>query len=192
MHKHERLAQLIGQGLKPKEALTLTGVSEAYFSRLKDTEEFKEHLRLYAAPDKAYDQEAAAAHLAEHTANTEHELREDKWAALEAATLNSALASIPMAELKDVNKTLDILAKRRVGHNVAAAMHKSADAQIQLVTLALPQHTRERIIDAQVVTTSQGEVIKAGERDLTPLSTASVADLLEASRPATQLTADDI
>lgn len=185
MHKHERLAKLIGQGMSPKQAISLVGVSEAYFKRLKDTPDFTALLSSYVNPSLED----------EHSPIDEANLLEDKWSALEAQALDTALKQLPFAELKDINKTLDTLSKRKVGASMAHAAHKAADAHIQLVTLSLPEHTRLSILEgqAEVVTTNEGEVIRAGSRDLAPLSTESVASLLEEARPETAtLTADDL
>lgn len=199
MHKHERLAQLLAQGHHSKEATAIVGISEAYYNRLKDSPEFLDLLRVYAAPDRLEDPEAysaAQARLADHTAYDEHELREDKWAALEARTLNAALAVVGTADLKDVNKTLDILARRRASnkHADAALLAAKNPGQQVLVTLNLPDYQREKILSDNVVVTNTNEVIRAGSRDLSALPTESVLDMLEASKEEYKqpITADDL
>ena len=124
----------------------------------------------------------------EHSLQAEAEQIEDKWAALETQAIEKALAALPMAELKDINKTLDIVAKRRVGGAMAdAAKLAASNPKIQLVTLRLPETQQRAIIDAQaeVVTNSTGEVVRAGNRDLAALSTDGVTELLEFNRPQT-------
>lgn len=199
MHKHERLAQLLAQGYHSREATAIVGISEAYYNRLKDSAEFLELLRVYAAPDKLQDPEAqsvAQSRLADHTAYDEHELREDKWSILEAKTLNAALSAVGTADLKDVNKTLDILARRRASNKQADAAliaAKSPGKQV-LVTLNLPDYQREKILSDNVLVTDTNEVIRAGSRDLTALPTESVLDLLETSKEEYKqpITADDL
>lgn len=184
MHKHERLAKLIAQDMKPKQAIALVGISESYFNRLKDTEDFQDLLRKYVIPQDT-----------EHSLMSEQEHIEDKWSALEAQALNTALSQLPLAEMKDVNRTLDILAKRKVGQGMVSAAHRAAsNPKIQLVTLRLPEHTHKQLIDAQaeIVTTSENEVIKAGERELAPMSTDSVAQLLEKANPRAEISVDDL
>ena len=200
MHKHERLAQLIGQGIPQKEACAVVGVSAAYFNRLKDTQEFIDYLRIYVNSDKIEDpahKEKALAVL-EHT--DEMAIAEDRWLALENQVIQKAMDSLPLADLKDVNKTLDIVSKRRASNKHAdAAMRAAANGpghQVTLVTLALPDYQREAIIaeDAAIVRTNQGEIIEAGGRALAPMSTDSVLDLLAAADPAStvEVTADDL
>lgn len=184
MDKHQRLARLIAQDMKPKQAAALVGVSESYFKRLSETDEFKELLKSYVYPDENK----------EHSYQAEQDHIEDKWSALEAQALNSALQQLPTAELKDINRTLDIMAKRRVGAGMVSAAQKAAsNPNITMVTLRLPEHTHRQLIDAQaeIVTTSENEVIKAGDRELAPLSTESVAKLLEEAK-APALTVEDL
>lgn len=188
VHKHERLAQLLGQGARPDDAIKLVGMSTAYYNRLKDTDEFVRLLQIEINSEKldADDKAIAASKLEEHDAHTEHRIREDKWDVLEAKLLDRVSTLLPMAELKDANKTLDILSRRRSSNKTADAAMIAAGrpAQQVLVSLNLPEYQREKIISDNVVTTNQGEVIQAGGRALTAMDTDTVMEMLETSKTA--------
>lgn len=198
IHKHQRLATLIGQGIKATEACDIVGISKAYYSRLSSTEEFKELLRVYAAPDNVSTEQAKAklpAIWEEHDEGQEAELREDRWSALEAAALRQATSHLATAELKDLNKTLSIIAQRRSSNKSADAAMLAAKkpAAAVLVTLNLPAYQREQIVkdnEASIVTTSSGEVVSVDGRELLPMATADVTEILdnhkEASKPMSE------
>lgn len=197
MHKHQRLAKLIGQGIDPKHALGVVGMSEAYYKRLATDAAFVEMLQIELNSDniEGESKELALAKLEDHTEADEHAIRENRWAALEAATLDKVVHMLPMAELKDVNNTLKILASRRSASKQAdAAMLAAQNPSHTLVTLNLPDYQRSKILDGNsvLVQTNQGQVIKAGSRDLTAMPTEDVLDLLQQDSDRMTVSVDDL
>lgn len=224
MHKHDRIAQLIAEDTKPEEALRLVGMTLGYYERLKGTIEFQKTVAvlsygetcvgvLEAAGDgvqrlsegalvtqEEYDQvmERFGKEEREAAIKSEQAVKEDRWAVLESAALKNAISLVSISDLKDVNVTLGVLAKREgyrrdSGIRQGGMLLGEVPVQAVLVSLVLPAYQKQELMklneaagggQSNVVKTTRNEVISVDGRDLTSMDTTKIRALLEVNKPA--------
>jgi len=149
--QQERVAELLAAGCSIAEVKAATGYSDSYISQLGKSTDFRANLAVLKS------------------ARVEGEIaRQDAYDGLEASLLNGIKERAPLADMSELSRALDVVAKNnpRRGKGVLGVNGEGAAGGVS-VTLNLPTHMLQPL---NLVTNSRNEVVEVDGESLLPLT----------------------
>jgi tRNA A37 N6-isopentenylltransferase MiaA len=166
----ERIKKLLAAGMKASEVAATVGCSPSYVSQLLGQSEFKE---------------AVALEMTTFSAESDEEQHLDKrYQILEHKILNNITDALPQADLPQLTRALEVVAKRQTEMKRAKApvlANNVNNGTVNITNISLPAH----ILTAPAPTVSvneNNEIISIDSKPLAPLSSNGVRNIFEQMR----------
>jgi transcriptional regulator with XRE-family HTH domain len=162
----ERIRKLLASGIKASEVATIAGCSPGYVSQLLSDEEFKESVKnemIQNAQEK-----------------TEEEHLDTRYQNLEHKILNNIEDALPGAELPQLTRALEVVAKRQTDRQKVKNPTPPANSgiNIHVTQIALPQHVLEA--PKPVISINEkNEIIAINAQPLAPMSADGVRNIFK-------------
>lgn len=165
----ERIKNLLAAGMRASEIATTVGCSPSYVSQLLADPEFKSAVE--------------TAMISEQAEKTEEDHLDKRYQILEHKILNNIADQLPQADLPQLTRALEVVAKRQteMKRSRMPVVQAVNNGNIHITNIALPAHALAA--SAPVVSVNEkNEIIAIDAKPLAPLSSNGVKNIFNQLR----------